>query len=551
MHHSSPGQLASPPILKSRLSLPSHLRVASPLRSHCCGNLCRAPLLPLSLTLTLLPIPSLPLPLPSLPLPLPSLPLPLPSLPLPLPSLPLPTYVQVLTDASAAPANSLLLPASSPSPLSHVWRAPSDLTTMETAIVLSTPIPIPRLYCYPHVLPSPTHAAPSDLTAVEIAIILSTPALVSRVVLHSGLPQYTPHHTPKVRISLSTTIDQSERTTIGLWDLPSSAAAALSDAKSNPHSELILSYTLPAAAAPCRIIWLKFLLPEVRQLGAAASSIWARRIRVYGQKTFGDPTGIDPVTSSGAASVPMGAVVGGAPAAAVGTMGPAGAGGAAAGGTSRWEYQQFLEAPAPMSRSRTPVEGERVWAGGRILELLLPVSSPPISGIRLDALPLDRSAGMFLSLPGAANGGPLARAARGGLMDEWGAFVVPFRLRVSARQDSFGPATVITESILPAARPNTPLYFDFSRPIAGIRILSVELIGDLYSSKEDLTTTTTTPSSSSSSSSPSPALGTTTAAAPGADIEVSLGPLSLAGRVRAYRYAPAGDMAGWSQLAGV
>ncbi|CAI5467602.1 unnamed protein product [Closterium sp. Yama58-4] len=322
--------------------------------------------------------------------------------------------MQVPTDASASPANSLLLAASPSAPLSSVWRAPSDLT------------------------------------AVEIAIVLSSPALVSRVVLHSGLPQYTPHHTPKVRISLSTTIDQSECTTIGLWDLPSSAAAAHSDTKSNLESELILSYTLPAAAAPCRIVWLKFLLPEIRQPGSAASSscIWARRIRVYGQKTFGDPTGIDPVTSSGAAAVPMGAVVGGAPGAAVGTMGAAGAaaagaGGAAAGGTSRWEYQQLLEAPAPMSRSRTPVEGERVWAGGRILELLLPVSSPPISGIRLDALPLDRSAGMFLSLPGAADGGPLARAARGGLMDEWAAFVVPFRLRVSARQDSFGPATYI------------------------------------------------------------------------------------------------------------
>ncbi|CAI5966228.1 unnamed protein product [Closterium sp. NIES-64] len=418
--------------------------------------------------------------------------------------------IGVPSDTSAAPANSLLLPPSSPAPLSSVWRAPSDLT------------------------------------AVEIAIVLSAPALVSRIVLHSGLPQYTPHHTPKVRISLSTTIDQSERTTIGLWDLPSTAAAARSDTKSNPKSELLLSYTLPAAAAPCRIIWLKFLLPEVRQPGTPASCIWARRIRVYGQKTFGDPTGIDPATSGGAAAVPMGAVVGGAPGAPVGTMGPAGvsaaaaaaaagaagaagAVGAAAGGTSRWEYQQFLEAPAPMSRSRvreqlyvtvvncataesavgrgadsgrweyqqfleapapmtrsrTPVEGERVWAGGRILELLLPVSSPPISGIRLDALPLDRSAGMFLSLPGAADSSPLARAARGGLMDEWAAFVVPFRLRVSARQDSFGPATLLS------------------------------------------------------------------AAAAAADMDVSLGPLSLAGRVRAYRYAPAGDMAGWSQLAGV
>ncbi|CAI7736754.1 unnamed protein product, partial [Closterium sp. NIES-54] len=488
----------------------------------------------------------------------------------------------VPSDASAAPANSLLLPPSTPtssSPLTSVWRAPSDLT------------------------------------AVEITIVLSTPALVSRVVLHSGLPQYTPHHTPKVRISLSTTIDQSERTTIGLWDLPSTAAAA--NTKSNPHSELILSYTLPTAAAPCRMVWLKFLLPEVRQPGTTSSCIWARRIRVYGQKIFGDPAGVDPATSGGAAAVPMGAVVGGAPAAAVGTMGPAGAAGAAgaggavgaaAGGTNRWEYQQFLEAPAPMSRSRTPVEGERVWAGGRILELLLPLSSPPISGIRLDALPLDRSAGMFLSLPGAADGGPLARAARGGFIDEWAAFVVPFRLRVSARQDSFGPATVITEFILPAARPNTPLYFDFSRPIAGMRILSIELIGDLYSSKEDLTTTTTTTpsSSSSSSSSPSPApisnpssatsaaaamfssafggsaasnavaatatgglaaagaggaysssgfspnaAATTAVTAPGADVEVPLGQLSLAGRVRAYRYAPAGDMAGWSQLAGV
>ncbi|CAI5966222.1 unnamed protein product [Closterium sp. NIES-64] len=418
--------------------------------------------------------------------------------------------IGVPSDTSAAPANSLLLPPSSPAPLSSVWRAPSDLT------------------------------------AVEIAIVLSAPALVSRIVLHSGLPQYTPHHTPKVRISLSTTIDQSERTTIGLWDLPSTAAAARSDTKSNPKSELLLSYTLPAAAAPCRIIWLKFLLPEVRQPGTPASCIWARRIRVYGQKTFGDPTGIDPATSGGAAAVPMGAVVGGAPGAPVGTMGPAGvsaaaaaaaagaagaagAVGAAAGGTSRWEYQQFLEAPAPMSRSRvreqlyvtvvncataesavgrgadsgrweyqqfleapapmtrsrTPVEGERVWAGGRILELLLPVSSPPISGIRLDALPLDRSTGMSLSLPGAADGSPLARAARGGLMDEWAAFVVPFRLRVSARQDSFGPATLLS------------------------------------------------------------------AAAAAADMDVSLGPLSLAGRVRAYRYAPAGDMAGWSQLAGV
>ncbi|GJP43162.1 hypothetical protein CLOM_g2651 [Closterium sp. NIES-68] len=191
----------------------------------------------------------------------------------------------VPTCSSGAPATSLLLPPSPPStsPLSSIWRAPSDLS------------------------------------AVEIAVVLSTPALVSRIVVHSGLPQYTPHYSPKVRISLSTTIDQSERTSVGLWDLPSAAAAALSNTKSNPSesnpdSELILSYALPKAIS-CRIVWLKFLLPETRQPGAAASGIWARRIRVYGQKIFDDVMG--PVSSGAvpfgreAAAVPMGAVVGG------------------------------------------------------------------------------------------------------------------------------------------------------------------------------------------------------------------------------------------------
>ena len=92
-----------------------------------------------------------------------------------------------------------------------------------------------------------------------------------------------------------------------------------------------------------------------------------------------------------------------------------------------------LPSPSPLQVS---VEMERVLQGGRLLHLLLPPSSPPLSGFRLDAPPLDRSSGMYPSACAAGFSGPLSRAAEGGLVDEWAVLGRPFRLRVSARKVS-------------------------------------------------------------------------------------------------------------------
>ncbi|XP_031497085.1 probable phosphoinositide phosphatase SAC9 isoform X2 [Nymphaea colorata] len=318
--------------------------------------------------------------------------------------------------------------------------------------------------------------APSDSTNVELAIVLGTLSIVSGIILLVSSCGYSTFDIPIVQVWASNKVSKEERSYLGKWDMGSMVSASselYGPESSNVQKELPrhVRFTF-RNPVQCRIIWLLLslhppssssvilekgfgelslqgtMMPSRRNsFGGSAQHtpcVHARRILVTGTPVKSDSTREASFHNS-----------------------------------DKINQRAWLERPPQLGRFKVPVEAERLADNDCILEQYLSPSSPGVAGFRIDALNVIRPRVFHSPTPldMDASDQPLTY-----IEDRHMSSAVLF-IQVSVLQDQSGEV-IVGEYRLPELRAGTPMYFDFPRPIQAQRI-TFRLLGDVAAFADD------------------------------------------------------------------
>ncbi|GMH21986.1 hypothetical protein Nepgr_023829 [Nepenthes gracilis] len=318
--------------------------------------------------------------------------------------------------------------------------------------------------------------APSNSTCVEFAIVLSSLSDVTGVILVVSPCGYSDVDAPAVQIWASNKISKEERSCMGRWDVQSLLSSS-SDLYGPEKSETAgkaprharFSFRNPVR---CRIIWIALRLPRsgstsvnfgkdfnllsldenpFAQLNRRSSfggaderdlCLHSKRILVVGNPVKTDVT----LTSTD--------------------------------GSDQFKLKSWLERAPQLNRFKVPVEAERLIDNDLVLEQYLSLGSPVLAGFRLDA---------FSAIKPRVTHSPFSDAnilhPSPPLLDERHINSAILYIQVSVLQESHTMVNV-AEYRLPEVKPGTAMYFDFPRQIQTRRI-SFRLLGDVAAFTDD------------------------------------------------------------------
>ncbi|MCO5576196.1 hypothetical protein L7F22_030004 [Adiantum nelumboides] len=359
--------------------------------------------------------------------------------------------------------------------------------------------------------------APSSVASVMLTVVLSTPSAVSGLVLLVSSCGYTIHDIPNLEVWSGNWITETDRNFIGKWDLKNEVAKAphlygqeaLGQNEGQPLRALCLRFN---KYEKCRILWLKFTLHNSSKasidsrldfLSIGASSvikqrsfngatdprcIHARRILVVGNQLQDVPDPSPPSLVS-----------------------------------VKQALRNILEQPVSTGRFKVQVEGEAYRENDRVVVQVFPPSAPSIAGFRLDSLYTIKNTLRFIPKKIESSLDAILDTVEGLLVNPGSLYV-----DVSAIQEERPPVHVGYFSV-PITQVATPLYFDFGTPIQA-RELTFELLGDITAFSDDKSDQQND--------------------GPVKELSIASG-LSLANKIKVYRYALVSEMGKWGLLSAV
>lgn len=356
--------------------------------------------------------------------------------------------------------------------------------------------------------------APSNVSSVMLTVILSTPSAVSGLVLLVSSCGYSAYDAFRLDVWSGNWITETDRNFIGSWDLRNEVAAAPyvygQEPSGGPPRSLYFKFK---KYENCRILWLKLTLqspskasldPKFDLLSLDASStnkqrsfggavappcIHARRIIVVGKHLQQEIS--DPTPPLAYAS-------------------------------NKQALRNMLEQPVLSGRFKVQVEAEAYRESDRIMEQTFSASASSIAGFRLDSLYTIKNNLKYIPMKSEDRLDSVLDSVEGLLISRGSLF-----LCVSAVQENRPPVHVGYYS-LPITQPGTPLYFDFGTPIQA-RGLTFELLGEITAYSDERTE-----QSDAAVKEPPMASG-----------------LSLANKIKVYRYALTSEMGKWAILSAV
>lgn len=361
------------------------------------------------------------------------------------------------------------------------------------------------------------YKAPSGVTSVMLTIVLSTPSAVSGLLLLVSPCGYSVNDIPSLEVWSGNWITETGRSFIGSWDLKTEVAAAphlygeqiSGESGSRPLRALSLKFK---KYEHCRILWLKLTLQnpsrasldskfELMSFGTSSIKqkshggaveppcIHARRIIVVGKHLQ------EPSDSEGPAPT-----------------------------STKQAWRTMLEQPVPSGRFKIQPDAEAYKESDRVVEQVFPATAPSIAGFRLDSLYTFKNTLKFIP-------GRFSTSASDSILDPLeGLLINPGSLfiQVSAVQEDRLRAHV-GYFFLPITQAATPLYFDFRTPLQA-RELTFKLVGDVTAYSDERNE----PQNDALIRDPPMASG-----------------LSLANKIKVYRYALVSEMGKWGLLSAV
>lgn len=360
--------------------------------------------------------------------------------------------------------------------------------------------------------------APQSVSSVVLTVILSTPSAVSGLVMLISSCGYSAHDTPILDVWCGNLITETERTFIGRWDIKNEAAAAPyvygreppEKCKGQVPRHLYFRFK---KYEQCRILWLKLTLPNASKalpdmnfdlLNLASASLSPQKERAFvGQK-------VSPCIHSRRILV-LGKHIHDVSNLSLSVQ-----------TSARLAWKNLMEQPVLSGRFKVQVEAETYRESDRIVEQIFSISAPSIAGFRLDSLYTIKNSLKHAPIQCGDSLDFIVNSIEGLLINHGSLFI-----HVSAVQDNKPPVQVGYYTI-PISQVGTALYFDFERPIQA-RELTFQLVGDLAAFSDERTEQSDVPLK---------------------DPPLANG-LSLASKIRAYRYALTSEMGKWALLSSV
>ncbi|KAI5078715.1 hypothetical protein GOP47_0006386 [Adiantum capillus-veneris] len=357
---------------------------------------------------------------------------------------------------------------------------------------------------------------PSSVSSVMLTVVLSTPSAVSGLVLLVSSCGYTLHDIPNLEIWSGNWITETDRTLIGKWDLKDEVAAAPhlfgqeppGQNEGQPLRALRLQFN---NYKKCRILWLKLTLqgPLKSSLDSKFDLLNMGTSTVVKQRSFGSDT--EPPCIHARRILVVGKQLQDIPDPSLTSLVP-----------MKQAWRNMLEQPVLTGRFKVQVEAEAYKENDRVVVQAFSPSSPSIAGFRLESLYTIKNTLRFIPAKSKSSLDVILDTVEGLLVNPGSLFV-----GVSVIQEERPP--VHMSFSVPITQAATPLYFDFGTPIQA-RELTFELLGDITAFSDEKSEQQND--------------------GPVKELSIASG-LSLANKIKVYRYASISEMGKWALLSAV
>lgn len=359
--------------------------------------------------------------------------------------------------------------------------------------------------------------APCSVSSVMLTVVLSTPSAVSGLVLLVSSCGYSTHDIPILELWSGNWITETDRTFIGRWDLKNEVAAAphlygQEYSGGNEGRQLRALCLKFNKYEQCRMLWLKLTLqiPSKASLDSKFDLLSFGTSSSIKQRSYGGA--MDPPCIHARRIIVMGKHL-------KEISDPA----SPAPISMKQAWRNMLEQPVVSGRFKVQVEAEAYRESDRVVEQAFPVSAPSIAGFRLDSLCTIKNTLKFIPTRFMSSLDSILDSVEGLLINP-GSLVIG----VSAVQED-RPRVHLGYFSVPITQAATPLYFDFGTPIQAKELI-FELLGDITAYSDERTEQQND--------------------APIKDPPIASG-LSLANKIKVYRYALVSEMGKWALLSAV
>ncbi|KAH7440058.1 hypothetical protein KP509_04G089000 [Ceratopteris richardii] len=354
--------------------------------------------------------------------------------------------------------------------------------------------------------------APSSVSNVMFTIVLSSLSAVTGLILLVSSCGYSSHDIPILEVWSGKWITETDRRFLGRWDLKNEVARSPHlcgpESAGQPLRAIALRFNRDEN---CRILWVKLSLqsPSKASLDSKFDLLSLGTSSTIKQRSFGVSSDMPFIHAR--RIIVLGEHI-------LDTAGPA-----ASDLSMKQAWRNMLEQPVSYCRLKVQIEAEEYKDNDRIVEQTFPLSAPHIAGFRLDSLCTIKNTLRFIPTNPNNTLDHILDSLECLLVNRGSLFI-----GVSAIQDDRPPVHIGHFSV-PITQTGAAMYFDFRNPIQA-RKLTFELLGDVTVFSDDKL------------EQPSDGL------AKGLSIPTGL---SLANKIKVYRYVSASERGTWAMLSAV